>query len=41
MDWSYDEDSSLAVYVLDALNVVNLNVEIFHFGQLLLYTLAL
>ena len=35
MDWSYNDNSSLAINVLDALNVVNLNVEMFHFGQLL------
>ena len=28
-------DSSLTVYTADALNVVNLNFEIFHFGKLL------
>ena len=30
-----DEHSSLTIYTVDALNVVNLNFEIFHFGELL------
>ena len=28
-------NSSLTIYTVDALNVVNLNFEIFHFGELL------
>lgn len=37
VDWNCDsceEDSSLTVYTVDALNIVNLNFEIFHFGKL-------
>ena len=28
-----DGQSSLTVYTIDALNIVNLNFEIFHFGE--------